>query len=122
MVWELCTLPTTVDGKDAIDGTFVMGRNVFLRRSFSRATALNKATDICHGKPFGEQQDERIRCGTPYSVGYDSEHQSFTNDKFEFSNVNDNSDPDQAQRIQVDKDPTCRGQCSITTKTLSRVI
>lgn len=97
LVWSgnFCTLPTTVDGKDAIDGTFVMGRNVFLETFLlPELWPLNKATDICHGKPYGEQKDERVWCYTPYSLGYDSEHPNFQDDIFKFVNVNDNNDPE----------------------------
>ncbi|KAI1109254.1 hypothetical protein F5Y14DRAFT_40251 [Nemania sp. NC0429] len=107
LVWSgnFCTLPKTVEGSDAIDGTFVFGRNVFLEHFLlPELRAINKAFDIYHLKPYGIQQaDGRISCYQPYSIGRDENHRDLYDKVFDFNNVNDASDPDKLNGYYYEK-------------------
>ncbi|KAL7952482.1 hypothetical protein V8C34DRAFT_299221 [Trichoderma compactum] len=119
LVWSgnFCTLPKTVDGSDAIDGTFVFGRNVFLETFLlPELRALNKAFDIYHLKPYGIQKDDgRISSYEPYSIGYDENHRSINDPVFDFHNVNDKNDPDQLNGYYYEK--TNEQPWAVTTNT-----
>lgn len=119
LVWSgnFCTLPKTVDGSDAIDGTFVFGRNVFLESFLlPELRALNKAFDIYHLKPYGIQKDDgRISSYEPYSIGYDENHRSINDPAFDFHNVNDKNDPDQLNGYYYEK--TNEQPWAVTTNT-----
>ncbi|CAK7218948.1 hypothetical protein SEUCBS140593_003727 [Sporothrix eucalyptigena] len=107
LVWSgnFCTLPKTVGGDDAIDGTFVFGRNVFLESfMLPELRAINKAFDIYHAKPYGKQQsDGRISSYEPYSIGLDENHRYLNDAVFDFHNVNDSSDPDKLNGYYYEK-------------------
>lgn len=98
LVWSgnFCTLPKVAGKPDsAIDGTFVLGRNVFLEKFLlPEFKALSKAFDICHQTPYGTQgSDGRIFGSAPYQIGRDPKFPDISSYVFDFNNQNPDSDP-----------------------------
>ena len=107
LAWSgnFCTLPKTPAGTDAIDGTFVIGRKLFMENCLlPELWALNKACDIYHSPPYAEEQsDHRLYVYHPYDVGKDPDHLSVFDQVFKLTNFNEKNDPDKVNGYRFRK-------------------
>ncbi|KAK9773262.1 hypothetical protein SCAR479_09991 [Seiridium cardinale] len=91
LVWSgnFTTLPSTPTAGDAIEGTFLLSREVFLECFLlPQLRTLNQATDFCHGLPSGEQKGSKISCTTPYNISYDPKNPSVDLPCYDWKNLN----------------------------------
>ncbi|USP80419.1 hypothetical protein yc1106_07693 [Curvularia clavata] len=91
MVWSgnFTTQPSTLDANDAIDGTFLLGRHVFMEEYLlPQLKRLNQASEIFFEKPYGELQNNNVYCITPFKVGIDPKTPVFTDKVYNFTNIN----------------------------------
>lgn len=91
LIWSgnFCTMPSTRDAKDAIEGTFILNHKQFLEGFLlSKLRLMNQATEVCHGLPYGYQEDTIVPCPMPYNVSYDPQNPSVNSACYDFKNLN----------------------------------
>ncbi|KAH7255065.1 hypothetical protein B0J15DRAFT_396499 [Fusarium solani] len=90
LVWSgnFTTMPSSPGASDAIEGTFLMNRDVFLERFIlPKIRQLNQASEICHLLPRGEQDGDRISCHAPYTTSVDH-NLSISSPCYDFVDIN----------------------------------
>lgn len=101
---NFCTMPSTPDAKDAIEGTFIMSRKLFMEKFLLlKLRQLNQASEVCHGLPYGQQSDLVVSCPMPYNVSYDPANPTLQHTCYDYTNLNPENRPDMQNGYQFKK-------------------